>query len=410
MASTPRARKAPTSTSKASRVPPGWTTLPGTTSLTLLPSDHPLLRSGFLAVFVLVASLHGCATTPPPSREPQAKANGEPRNYAVVRVYYATDRNRTGSGNPSEIFGVDNAGLSYGVCEVSIPRRHEPGALESPSIWRLEFRPDPEKHVVLLSASPQPEDLYFANLRKAVQSAKRASAFVFVHGYNVTFEDAARRTAQISYDVRFDGVPVFYSWPSQGTTAGYLHDEESIQLTVPHLRQFLTDFFERSAAQDVYLIAHSMGNRALTAVIAQLANERPEIRSRLKEIILSAADINVEIFRTQIYPALAQAKRPITLYASSEDVALAASKKVHGYQRLGDSRPQPVLLDGIETIDATGVDISFLKHSYFAEARPLLTDLFTLMMKGLRAGQRSDLSVVKTGPIPYWILKNPDDN
>jgi esterase/lipase superfamily enzyme len=335
--------------------------------------------------------------------------NGEPKNYAVVRVFYATDRNRTGAADPREMFGIDNASLSYGTCDVSIPRRHEPGALESPSIWRLEFRPDPEKHVVLLSTSLQARDVYFSNLRKAVEGAKRSSAFVFVHGYNVSFEDAARRTAQISYDVRFDGVPVFYSWPSQGTTAGYLHDEESVQLTMPQLREFLADFFERSSAQDVYLVAHSMGNRALTAVIAQLANEKPQIRGRLKEIILSAPDINVEIFRRQIYPALAQAKRPITLYASSEDVALAASKKVHGFQRLGDSRPQPVLLEGIETIDATGVDISFLKHSYFAEARPLLADLFTLMIKGLRAAQRTELSIVKTGPIPYWILKKPAD-
>ncbi len=363
--------------------------------------------------------IYGCATQapkePPPAPRPapapaskptaKAKANGDTRNYAIVRTFYATDRNRTGSAVPKEMYGVDQAEMSYGVCDVSIPRRHKPGELESPSIWRLEFREDPERHVVLLAANAMPKDAYFAELARAVTAAKRRTAFVFVHGYNVTFEDAARRTAQISYDVGFDGVPVFYSWPSQGTTAGYPRDEETIQLTMPNQRRFLEDFFDRSAAEDVYLVAHSMGNRALARVLADLVEARPQVRARLKEIILAAPDINVEIFRQQIYPALAGAGRPITLYASSEDVALKASKEFHDYARLGDSRPAPVLLQGMESIDATGVDVSFLAHSYFAEASPVLSDLHTLILNGVRAAQRAGLTVVKTGPLPYWVFK-----
>lgn len=347
------------------------------------------------ALLLAACLLHGCATQAPPP------------NYAVVRTFYATDRSPTGSRDPRSLYGADRSALSYGTCDVSIPRRHEPGALESPSVWRLEAREDPEKHVVLVAAQPLSKADYYARLRQAMASAKRPRAFVFVHGYNVTFADAARRTAQISYDVGFDGVPVFYSWPSQGTTAGYPRDEESVQLTMPHLQQFLADFFEQSSAEDVYLVAHSMGNRALTAVLARLVEDQPSIRGRLKEIILSAPDINVEIFKEQIYPALARAALPMTLYASSEDVALAASKQFHGYARLGDSRPVPVVLKGIETIDATGVDVSFLKHSYFAEARPLLADLRTLIIQGARAGQRAGLKPVKGGALPYWVFARP---
>lgn len=350
----------------------------------------------FSTCALLAAGLmHGCATQAPPP------------NYAVVRTYYATDRNRTDSANPKEMYGVGNAELSYGIADVSIPRRHERGSgeLESPSIWRLEFREDPERHVVLLAASPMLKNAYFAELANSVAAAKRRSAFVFVHGYNVTFEDAARRTAQISYDVSFDGVPVFYSWPSHGTTAGYPHDEESIQLTMPNLRGFLEGFFDRSGAQDVYLVAHSMGNRALTRVLADLLEARPQVRERLKEIILAAPDINVDIFKQQIYPALAKAARPITLYASSEDVALKASKGFHDFPRLGDSRPAPVLLPGVESIDATGVDVSFLAHSYFAETSAVLYDLRRLIGDGMRAAKRTGLAVVETGPQPYWVFK-----
>ncbi|WP_429550866.1 alpha/beta hydrolase [Paraburkholderia sp. MM5477-R1] len=39
---------------------------------------------------------------------------------------------------------------------------------------------------------------------------------LFIRGFKVGFVDAARRTAQMAYDLGFDGAPVFFSWPSQG--------------------------------------------------------------------------------------------------------------------------------------------------------------------------------------------------
>ncbi len=47
---------------------------------------------------------------------------------------------------------------------------------------------------------------------------------VFVPGYNVSFVNAVRRTAQLAYDLDFGGVPVLYSWPSAGSAAAYVAD------------------------------------------------------------------------------------------------------------------------------------------------------------------------------------------
>ena len=93
---------------------------------------------------------------------------------------------------------------------------------------------------------------------------------------------AARRTAQISYDLAFEGAPVFYSWPSQAKTSAYTIDEQNIEWAQANLKGFLDEFFQRSGAQNVYLIAHSMGNRALTRAVASLLTEKPALRSRLK--------------------------------------------------------------------------------------------------------------------------------
>lgn len=326
-------------------------------------------------------------------------------DYAVVRTFFATDRNRTGETKPAEMFGTDRAALSYGICDVSIPRDHRMGELERPSIWRLEFREDPAKHVVVLHTAILAADQFFADVATRVRQSPRNNAFLFVHGYNVTFEDAARRTAQISYDLGFAGAPVFYSWPSQGTTPAYTIDEQNIEWAQANLKGFLDDFFARSEAQDIYLVAHSMGNRALTRAVASLLADKPAYRSRLTEVILTAPDIDADVFKRDIAPALAATGRPITLYASSEDLALIASKKVHGYPRAGDAGHGIVVAPGIETIDATVVDTSFLGHSYFAETKSVLSDMFYLIRNGQRANQRYGLRSVEAQAGRYWEFK-----
>lgn len=348
-------------------------------------------------IVAIVALLNGCATG--------GKALMADPDYAVVKTFFATDRNLTGKTKPDEMFGASRSNITYGTCDVSIPRDHRMGELESPSIWRLEFREDPAKHVVLLSVAISPKDKFYSDVAARVHHFPKSSAFLFVHGYNVTFEDAARRTAQIAYDLGFEGAPIFYSWPSQGTTPAYTIDEQNIEWTQTNLRSFLDDFFTRSDAQNVYLIAHSMGNRALTRAVASLLTDKPALRSRLKEVILTAPDIDAEVFKRDIAPALAATGRPVTLYASSEDLALIASKKVHGYPRAGDSGQGLVVVPGIETIDATHVDTSLLGHSYFAEARSVLSDMFYLIRNDQRADQRFGLRPIDAQVGRYWEFK-----
>ena len=367
-----------------------------------------------LAVMIIASPWYfytgAASTSSPKPPEPSTSSPKPPKpvdgkNFAVVRVLFATDRNRTPGAKPTEAFGKGRATLSFGNCDVSIPRDHRMGELESPSIWRLQFREDPAKQVVLLSTVIKSKDEFFGDLVARVRASARSSAFVFVHGYNVTFEDAARRTAQISYDLAFEGAPVFYSWPSQGTTAAYTVDEQNIEWAQANLRGFLEEFLMRSDAQNVYLIAHSMGNRALTRALASLLTDKPTLRSRLKEVILTAPDIDADVFKRDIAPALTATGRPVTLYASSKDLALVASKKVHGYPRAGDSGRGLVVVPGVETIDATYVDTSLLGHSYFAETRSVLSDMFYLIRNGERADMRFGLRRVDAQAGQHWEFK-----
>jgi esterase/lipase superfamily enzyme len=60
-----------------------------------------------------------------------------------------------------------------------------------------------------------------------VQRAPKRQALVFIHGFNVSFEEAVFRFAQIVHDSRANVAPVLFSWPSKGSPFAYEYDSES---------------------------------------------------------------------------------------------------------------------------------------------------------------------------------------
>ncbi len=364
------------------------------------------MRQIFTALaFILTSILGGCAGLAPEFRVVSGPIvpDDEP-SYKVVTTFYATDRNPIGPPS-ARTYGIERSAIEYGTCKVSIPNDHILGALEEPSMFRLEFRQNPDKHVVLLRTLPTPKGKWLKSLANRVAASPGRKALLFVHGFRVTFEDAARRTAQMAHDLEFKGVPVFFSWPSKGTIEGYPADEENIAWAERDLLQFLDDFFARSEAQEVYLVAHSMGSRALTRTISSLTASKPQYRSRLREIILAAPDIDADIFKRDIVPALQATGRPVTLYSSSNDEALKLSAQFHGqHPRAGDTFNGLVLAPGLETIDASRVDTSLVGHSYYGDARPVLADISSLINHGQRPPSRYGLRRVRGRMGTYWQI------
>lgn len=336
-------------------------------------------------------------------RRPAAAPPGT-ANAAVFKVWFGTDRQQTGDRHPARQFGSQRAPLSYGYCEVSVPHAAERPAPASPALLRLELRDAPARHVALLHTDLHGHDGFFTALAAQIARAAEHSALLFVHGYKVSFEDAARRTAQLSYDLGFGGVPVFYSWPAQGKLAGYPADEASVAWSQANLQRFLLDFLEGSQAERVYLIAHGMGGRALAGASAALLRERPALAPRLREIVLAAPDIDASVFARELAPALAGGARPLTLYASSADAALAASRATHAAARAGDAGSGLLVLPGVETIDASAVDTGLRCHAEPAPRASVLSDLQELIRQEHGADQRPHLRPATVPGGRYWIM------
>ncbi len=327
-------------------------------------------------------------------------------DVAVVNVFYATDRAVTGHGGKGTTYGTEpteDEHLEFGVAKVSIPRAHLMGELEGKSILRLEFSEDPEKHIILQSATPEQPDSFFKRVSERVEQSDRREAFVFVHGFNVPFEEAARRTAQMAYDLGFQGAAILYSWPSQGGLGlvDYNKDGQNADLSVPHFRNFLSQLAARTNVRTIHVIAHSMGNRIVVKALAEGAITAPGRPLQIREVALFAPDIAATEFR-RLAAALQKGAGRVTLYASSGDSALKASEKLMGYPRAGEGGEHIVVMPGvIDTIDASSVDTSMLGlgHSYYADSRAILSDLFHLIRGD---GPRDRFGLIQHGQ--YWLF------
>ena len=375
-------------------------------------------------------SLNLAASVPPP---PPSPARGRPapvadktEDFDVVPVFWGTDRKVPyGSARPALISqlkqpapapgttgsivtgSIDKGGLPgaergdrliVGRSMVTVPRvAREKGAILRPRQYALlnitfySEDEDPRRHFTVGSFEPL-DPLTFARLGNehlAKASRNPGQAFIFVHGYNTSFPDALYRTAQLAYDLEFDGVPYLYSWPSKAEIGGYEYDGDSADRARRYFLDFLKLVARDTRATRIHLIAHSLGTRPLLEALKS-AGPPAAIAKRLRidQLILAAPDIDRDLF-VEIARSIKGVSRGTTLYAANNDKALLASRKLHGdIPRAGDVPPPgPIVVAGIDTIDisAAGTD-SFLSlnHNTYVEGGHVLADVRALLREGVR--------------------------
>ena len=318
----------------------------------------------------------------------QVPKRGKP---VEVPVLFCTNR-MAGDG---AFGGEPSKDLNFGLAVVTIPVVHRVANMESPSWWSLLPRfKSADRFVQLVSVESLSQLEFQTEIAKAMGTARAKELLIFLHGYNVTFEQAARRAGQIAYDLSFAGVVVLFSWPSLGVVPGYGGDAERAADSGFFLARFLK-CLEGGPSAKVHLLAHSMGNRVMLGGLSEL----PDAKLTFGEAVFVAADVGVEQFE-QKFPKFQRSVTRATSYVSGHDRALALSQELHKLNRIGFADREPYIFDGLETIDASLVDTSLLGHSYFGDDRSVLMDIGGLL-QGLSPLQRRLKQVA--GQV-YWRL------
>jgi len=369
--------------------------------LELWPSTHK--SAAFLAA---PGKFAGQLTEPEiPERPASVHARLDPAaGTRAYPVWFGTNRKPRDPKDPGKGFsGARDDRVHFGRCLVAIPRSHRFGTLGS-SWWKRWVRLDDDR-LEIIEHADQSEERFWEELAESMQRCDQdeRQGLIFLHGYNVEFEEAAIRAAQIGFDLKVPGLTAFFSWASCGTLAGYQADEATIEASEHFISGFLADFVARSGAQRVHIVAHSMGNRGLVRALGRLAEGMAGSHVPFGQIILAAPDIDQDLFirLAAVYPRVAQRT---TLYASRTDRAVAISNWLHSYPRAGLTPPVTIVA-GVDTVEVPSFNILDLGHGYYAEADGLLHDMFDLIRRNAAPAGRQRLAEARTedGKL-YWVM------
>lgn len=319
----------------------------------------------------------------------------------LVHTFFATDRayNHT-DYDPYKQFSNDihqgESAYVLGRATVSVPKIKKPGVSTKPGF--LTYNPDPNHHTTLLQNEIYTADEFFYS----IQQNPNKKSFIFLHGYNVSFSKAAIQTAELTYDLKFMGTPIFYSWPSKAKLLGYFADQETLKSSQQKFADFLNEYLNK-APQELYLIAHSMGSQALLDTLEQQLPSNPKLRQHLKGIIFVAPDIPTTQFNA-VLKKLSRFKVPVTLYGSQKDLALSLSQTISSQPRAGFFKPidDVMKVKGLDVIDATEVHTDFLGHAL----SPMSTDISELMVEKIHAKLRSRLKIMLHKQGTYYLLRS----
>lgn len=298
----------------------------------------------------------------------------------------------------------DGSQIHHGWCDVSLPADRISGTLPmaAPGFENAD------EHVILLETRELERNLFLEELRNrmAMITVGSKDCFVFVHGYQVDFREAACRTAQLHLDLDFPGVPLFFSWPSRAALGGYVVDANEVRNSAGLVRKFLQDVANESGADRVHVIAHSKGGE----IVSWAINELDPGQRLFHQVILAAPDIDADVFRREIVPKLSKVALRATLYCSGKDRALRMSKAVNGYRRAGDSDGEPFVAPLLDTIDVSSIDTSMIGHSYYGDCAPVISDIAKLLTNNAPPETRGLLPVQNHKGDDYWLLSRPTNN
>ena len=336
---------------------------------------------------------------PIPISESPAVASRDPK-AATWHVAYVTQ-------NVSE---SAETGLEFGVAEINLPLMSRVrGALPLAS----EEEGEQPGKVAIQRRQAVPREQLYTYLHQQIDKAPQKDLLIFVHGFNVSFDEAVCRVAQMAEDMPFSGVILAFDWKSFGHEVGYVNDLITTGTTHSSLATVLAELrAELDDSHKIHILAHSMGNRYTLNALQLLATYQPlvglprETISKLTAIqplfpewerwhprygepvpidnlIFAAADVDPGTFSKQLSDIHRVAEH-MTLYCNEADFALDLSRIVNGQGkngfRIGDARSGGA--SGVDVIRLQQVSVNDpFGHSYYGSHVGMLTDL-SLLLKG----------------------------
>jgi len=405
-----------------------------------------------LGLLTLVLLLSGCSTarlmmpTPNVHLDPERDAFADlatPLRSPAVKLFYVTDRAPEQDEQGNLYYGSGrSASLAFGTAVVNLgrditwddlleasrtQRRLKPVELELREVTELVRGPNTPLPYAEVDGKVVEEPTLVAQRDAAAEVARKALAkqlaltprkevFIYVHGYNNTFEKAAFAMAELWHFLGRIGVPIIYTWPAgYPGPFGYTYDRESSEFTIYHLREALDFIASFPEVEKIHLIAHSRGTDVAVAAVRELtllargAGIDPREKYKIHNLVLAAPDLDLQVATQRIAgDQLVLSVDRFTMYTSPADKAIGFARRLFqsprgrvGTAGLGDvdetikaamefgrehSPTNFAIVNFSGASDADKAQIDRYGHSYFRNAPTVSSDLVLMLRDDLDPG------------------------
>jgi esterase/lipase superfamily enzyme len=338
-------------------------------------------------------------------------------------LYFATNRRHEGNdrwhpsryGSSFSADGVEN--LRFGWLLVDVPQKEiarclaldtgfgQGGGSALADVFtraaaraRIEAYPeklDPERADTQQPRAKLGSKAMFTDVQRDM--LKRHDVLVYVHGFNVSWEEAVGSALALQVMTNRDGVGdpaqqaavVLFTWPSDGLAlpfVSYKSDRSEARSSgyafargLLKLRDHLAALADRAGGkaceQDLHLLCHSMGNYVLQAALERMRAFTPgaSLPRLFDHVFLCAPDVDSSVLEPgQPMGDLHELARTVSVYHNTGDVALHVSDYTKGNpDRLGSqgAARAALLPDKVEQIDCTAIVGGWIEHSYYLDGR-----------------------------------------
>lgn len=288
------------------------------------------------------------------------------QSRSVAMFVVSTRKSEHGASNEAV-----EEGARFSLQMIGVPPGHEPGKVERPAFGSE----DPQKHFVVLSHRGLDETAFFSELASHISGriGSNRDVLLYVHGFNVSYDEARFRLAQIADDGRFGGVAVLYTWPATGSLLDYGAAKENATTARDALSKLIHRLSEVPDVGRVHILAHSMGAwLAMEALRENAISGSPDLNGKLGDVMLAAPDIDLNVFRQQLARL---DPSHVSVLVSANDRALSISRSLAGDRpRLGGLNPNNpqdrAALDelGVKAYDLSKESTGLIGHGTYADA------------------------------------------
>ncbi len=340
------------------------------------------------------------------------------------RFHYVTNRRPAERDGPIAGRFASERGerLEFGSFDARIERSVGLGMLFDQDKW---FR---DQEIGVVAERPLSREAFVEGVRELVRKSPQDSLLVVVHGYREAFDSALRKTAFVGHVLDINTPVLLFDWPGDqpgGPVRSYRSAFEVAEASGADLARTLELLIDEIAPGMLWLVANSMGGQVVAEAFGVLYAEADLADSEveLEDVVLTAPDVDLEEFDQRFKQEINALARNLTVYVSSNDRALLASRILNRGPRRGEStlRTRSVsteqldaairlaeLMDPgselISLVDVTPVNRTRNFHNFYLETPEVYNDLFQRLTNAANPRSRLLYPVYsRTGDV-YWIL------